>query len=140
MPKEMAPICSINTGKFPKGRESHIFEAAMGFRIIGAFFDRYWTFHIIENVAGSESDDFGDLEFSNLDHWQQRNFGGLELSKHNHWQQSKVLELVFFGRILAAISQSAQKIIDAIEEKSGFGKNAAFGKPSSEDRDIKDLQ
>lgn len=107
----------------PKGKSFYIHEAAMGFRVNGDFFDRYWTCYVIENIL-QQNDSFGKLSFNNCEHWQQR----------------KVLELILLHRILANISQNTQRIINAVEEKSGVGGNDLFGKSNPEERNIEDLQ
>ncbi|MCJ1429422.1 hypothetical protein MMC29_007336, partial [Sticta canariensis] len=102
---------------------SLISEAAMGFRIVGDFFDRYWTCHIIENFSKREDD---------------------ESITQDHWQQRKVLELILFGRISSRVRQSADDIIGAIEKgaakKKDVGEKHPFGSLRFEDRSIESLQ
>lgn len=104
---------------------SLISEAAMGFRIVGDFFDRYWTCHIIENFSKCEDD-------QSVIHGQ------------DHWQQRKVLELILFGRIMSRVRQSADDIIGAIEKgaakKIDVGEKHPFGSLRFEDRSIESLQ
>ncbi|MCJ1469815.1 hypothetical protein MMC07_008457 [Pseudocyphellaria aurata] len=114
--------------------DSSISEAAMGFRFVGDFFDRYWTCHIIENFSGAEDAFTDDLRDGKLP---------------EHWQQRKVLELILFERILLKVHQSTDDIIDAIgndpdkistTKMTAAGENNIFGTPRFEGRSIKNLQ
>lgn len=113
-------------------KDSSIAEAAIGFLIVGDFFDRYWTCHMIENFSDCEED-----------------FTNCEIFRQEHWQQRKVLELILFERLLSKVSQSAENIICAIEngpvknsatKKSAAGEDNIFGNLRFEDRSIENLQ
>ncbi|KAL9105665.1 MAG: hypothetical protein Q9227_009214 [Pyrenula ochraceoflavens] len=105
-----------------------ISEAAIGFRIIGDFFDRYWTCHIIENFSGCRN----------------QNLARVLYFDHEHWQQRKVLELILFERILSKVRASTNDIIDAIKrgapEKSSGEQNDLFDNIRFGDRSIESLQ
>ena len=108
--------------------DSHISEAAISFRIVGDFFDRYWTCHVIESFSNCENETFQTVGNQAMEHWQQR----------------KVLELILFERILSKVRKGANDIIGAIEkgaaEKASVEETYLFGNLRFEDRSIKDLQ
>lgn len=82
--------------------DSHLSEAAIGFRLVGDFFDRSWTCHVIENY-GYETHDFARELFDNS-------------KTYEHWQQRKILELILFERFLSKVRESAEKIFQAIKQ------------------------
>lgn len=89
---------------------THLVEAAIGFRIVGDFFDRYWTCHSIEDFAGPQH----ALNLAIITHDSSWQF----------WRQRKILELTLFNRILNKVCKSAEEILEAVgrgqtEEKAG---------------------
>ena len=124
-----SPVRAVESRMYSALEEGALIsEAAMGFRIVGDFFDRYWTCHIIENFSKCENDQFIVSMIEGQDHWQQR----------------KVLELVLFGRIMSTVHQSADDIIGAIEkgaaQKIDVGEKHPFGSLRFEDRSGESLQ
>ncbi|EAW07051.1 uncharacterized protein ACLA_087570 [Aspergillus clavatus NRRL 1] len=109
------------------GREARIVDAVIGFRIVGDFFDRYWTCHVIDHFADSDEQSITKEQFDSGTHWQQR----------------KVLELVLFDRILHTVCTSIDGILRAVEmgptDKSDAG-DMYFSKDSFEDRRPEDLR
>ena len=110
------------------GQDCVISEAAIGFRIVGDFIDRYWTCHIIENFSKCDDEDFNEFKH--------------DLQKH--WQQRKVLELILFEHILSKVHQSAEEIIDAIGKdatnQTNTGEKPLFGSLHFEGRDMASLR
>ncbi|KAJ5288814.1 hypothetical protein N7478_001844 [Penicillium angulare] len=92
--------------------DAHIVDEVIGFRIVGDFFDRYWTCHVVHTCSKTES--------SILDESHQ---------KEKHWQQRKVLELILFNSILANVWNSIDVILGKLELQSGI-----FSSDSFEDR------
>ncbi|KAI9734210.1 MAG: hypothetical protein M1834_002311 [Cirrosporium novae-zelandiae] len=135
---------------FPNGISFHISEATMGFRIVGDFFDRYWTSYIIENtnrnIAKSEplkaeDREIEDGELSELNPPPSENERFWEKGlNHDHWQQRKISELILFDRILVVISENAKKFINETEETCGVGKKNPSRKLSLNAYKIEDLQ
>lgn len=124
--RKFSPVRAVESRMYSALEEGSLLsEAAMGFRIVGDFFDRYWTCHIIENFSNCEDDDS-------------------DIQGQEHWQQRKVLELILFGRILSRVHQSADDIIVAIEKdpskKFDVGEKHPFGSLRFEDRSIESLQ
>ncbi|KAL2803431.1 hypothetical protein BJX63DRAFT_68277 [Aspergillus granulosus] len=102
------PICLVNT--------------FTGFRIVGDFFDRYWTCHFIE----SDIDDVAHSIYDDTSHWQQR----------------KVLELILLSRILEKVCTSTGEILDEVEGKPSQKRGSIFDDryDSLEDRSPESLQ
>ncbi|OAX80100.1 hypothetical protein ACJ72_05569 [Emergomyces africanus] len=93
---------------------TRLVEAAIGFRIDGDFFDRYWTCHLIEdfaNPAHALDPEAHTLDTGTIDKWK-------------YWWQRKILERILFNRILLMVCASAEEILKAVgsgnsEETSG---------------------
>ncbi|KAJ5116174.1 hypothetical protein N7456_000522 [Penicillium angulare] len=92
--------------------DAHIVDEVIGFRIVGDFFDRYWTCHVLHTSSKTEG--------STFDEGYQR---------ERHWQQRKVLELILFNSILANVWNSIDVILGKLELQSGI-----LSKDSFEDR------
>lgn len=127
-----SPVRAVESRMYPAlEKGASISEAAMGFRIVGDFLDRYWTCHVIENFSKCEDDQFTFSMIEGPD-------------SQDHWQQRKVLELILFGRILSRVRQSADDIIGAIEkdatQENDVGEKNPFGSLRFEDRSIESLQ
>lgn len=80
-----------------------IVRAAIGFRFLGDFLDRYWTCHIVECIPGSRYDD-EDLGWKIS---QMTNGSGT-------WKQRKVLELVIFDMMLSEVLNGVTGILQAL--------------------------
>ncbi|KAL6228932.1 hypothetical protein BDW75DRAFT_250361 [Aspergillus navahoensis] len=81
----------------PSGRPLFLVSAFTGFRIVGDFFDRYWTCHYID---GDIDDDSRSIYDDSSD-----------------WQQRKVLELILLSRVLEKVCTSTEEILDEVERK-----------------------
>ncbi|KAL4908417.1 hypothetical protein BDW74DRAFT_188455 [Aspergillus multicolor] len=85
----------------PSGRSICLTGTFTGFRIVGDFFDRYWTCHYIDNEIGNGIDDHTRFVYNETDDWQQR----------------KVLELIILSRILQKVCTSTEEILREVESK-----------------------
>ncbi|KAJ5556985.1 hypothetical protein N7494_000900 [Penicillium frequentans] len=106
--------------------DTYLIDAVISFRIVGDFFDRYWTCHIIQNFA-----DATELaKYPPLDDYNR--------SQSANWQQRKVLELVFINLILKKVSSSMGLILRRIEQGPRSSTSDAgekyFSRDSFEDR------
>ncbi|KAL5044999.1 hypothetical protein BDW71DRAFT_208860 [Aspergillus fruticulosus] len=81
----------------PSGRPLCLVNAFTGFRIVGDFFDRYWTCHYID---GDIDDDTRSIYYDASD-----------------WQQRKVLELILLSRVLERVCKSTEEILDEVERE-----------------------
>lgn len=102
---------------FP-GRGKKIDRAAVGFRFIGDFFDRYWTCHFLERKPGeSLTDDQLEKRINEV-------IFDKRLPKADRdkplWRQRKVLELLLFDKIVEDMAQSANEMLDAAKAKVQF--------------------
>ncbi|KAL5001705.1 hypothetical protein BDV10DRAFT_182269 [Aspergillus recurvatus] len=79
----------------PSGRPLCLVNAFTGFRIVGDYFDRYWTCHYID---GDIDDDTRSIYDGTFD-----------------WQQRKVLELILLSRVLEKVCTSTEEILDEVE-------------------------
>lgn len=121
---KFTPVRAVESEEFSFLEDgSLISEAAMSFRIIGDYFDRYWTCHTIETY-------FLVAEETNI--------------SDSYWQQRKVLELILFERILSRVRLGAGDIIRAIQncarKKIDVGENHLSGRLRFEDLTIAKLQ
>ncbi|KAJ6002958.1 hypothetical protein N7451_005505 [Penicillium sp. IBT 35674x] len=108
------------------GNDTYLIDAVISFRIVGDFFDRYWTCHIVQNFA-----DATELaKYPPLDDYDR--------SQSANWQQRKVLELVLINRILRKVSSSIGLILRCIEQGPRLTTSDAgekyFSRDSFEDR------
>jgi hypothetical protein len=113
------------------GNETTFIErAGTGFRLVGDFFDRYWTCHVLgirldDNFANEEnprniSDRSTEIKLDDNDAFERHLRDVLELAKLNlelephkkPWKQRKVLELLLFHQMLGEITKRYQKIIE----------------------------
>lgn len=109
------------------GRDAYLVDAVISFRIVGDYFDRYWTCHLIQETQ--------DGRKATLD--------VKEYKEDTHWQQRKILELLFFNRILQEVCNSLDNILKHIEKPRRSGSNAAdqdFSKHRFEDKKPEDLR
>ncbi|KAF4782917.1 hypothetical protein HER10_EVM0004261 [Colletotrichum scovillei] len=90
----------------PGSTDKRLARAAMGFRISGDFFDRYWTCHLIEYIPGHVVKD--SSEGPENKPWGEQG-----------WRQRKVLELHLFDRILKEIVRSTKEIFEAVIDELG---------------------
>jgi hypothetical protein len=86
-------------------------RATLGFRFNGDFFDRYWTCHLIEFVPGPIGSTLSRQP------WGENNE---MVREQDCWRQRKIFELHLFERMLKVISESTEKILDAIREELGI--------------------
>ncbi|KAL4745263.1 hypothetical protein BDW72DRAFT_186913 [Aspergillus terricola var. indicus] len=81
----------------PSGRPLCLVTAFTGFRIVGDFFDRYWTCYYVDSDIESDTvaihDDTSD------------------------WQQRRVLELILLSRVLEKVCTSTEEILDEVERE-----------------------
>lgn len=114
-------------GKFRKDHDLHflgnrrliIRRAATGFRIVGDFFDRYWTCYVLEYEP------LKDLQGKTLaeDEFTERFKEIIKLndispvSGKRIWDQRKVLELLLFGRMLQNIKGRYEQLFKKIESR-----------------------
>lgn len=82
------------------GPEAYIVEEMVSFRIIGDFFDRYWTCYILESSSNKHKDDLFNERLS---------------SDHPHWHQRKVLELILFSQILENVCHNMSLMLGLME-------------------------
>ncbi|KAL2822169.1 hypothetical protein BDW59DRAFT_149732 [Aspergillus cavernicola] len=95
----------------PSGRTPYLVNLPTGFRIVGDFFDRYWTCHCINNAIDDADDTSSRADV----------YGG-----NSEWQQRKVLELVLLSRILEKVRASTENILDEVERKPNEKQNSIF--------------
>ncbi|PWY80762.1 hypothetical protein BO94DRAFT_587506 [Aspergillus sclerotioniger CBS 115572] len=69
------------------GSDTYLVDAVISFRVVGDFFDRYWTCHALHS--------FADEQYHPLVNYRR--------SQKTHWQQRKVLEIILFNRILDTV-------------------------------------
>ncbi|KAL4765786.1 uncharacterized protein BDW70DRAFT_167587 [Aspergillus foveolatus] len=81
----------------PSGRPFYLVTAFTGFRIVGDFFDRYWTCHYIDG----DIDDDTDSIYEDTSDWQQR----------------RVLELILLSRALAKVCTNTEEILEEVERE-----------------------
>ncbi|KAL3459114.1 hypothetical protein BJX64DRAFT_301544 [Aspergillus heterothallicus] len=93
-----------------------------GFRIVGDFFDRYWTCHFVDG----DIDDGSEFTYADTPQWQQR----------------KVLELILLSRILEKVCTSTEEILDEVERKPSEQQKSVFDDEydSLEDRSPESLR
>lgn len=104
------------------GRDAYLVDAIISFRIVGDYFDRYWTCHLIQEVETVD---------------------GTEEKKDTHWQQRKILELILFNRIVEEVCNSLDNILAHIEKPQASSSDPAeryFSKDRFEDRKPEDLR
>ncbi|KAJ5902174.1 hypothetical protein N7495_002702 [Penicillium taxi] len=108
------------------GNDAYLVDAVISFRIVGDFFDRYWTSHVLQNFA----DPTELANYPPLDEYDR--------SHDTHWQQRKVLELILLNHILAKVCSSTGIILRRIEQGPRLTASDAgekyFSKDSFEDR------
>jgi hypothetical protein len=81
----------------PSGRPLYLVTAFTGFRIVGDFFDRYWTCHYID----ADIDDDTISIYDDTPDWQQR----------------RVLELILLSRVLGKVCTSTEEILEEVERE-----------------------
>jgi predicted membrane channel-forming protein YqfA (hemolysin III family) len=109
------------------GRDAYLVDAVISFRIVGDYFDRYWTCHLIQETQ--------DGRKATLD--------VKEYKEDTHWQQRKILELLLFNRILEEVCNSLDDILKHIEKPRSSSSDATeryFSKDRFEDRKPEDLR
>ncbi|KAJ4855312.1 uncharacterized protein T069G_10870 [Trichoderma breve] len=90
------------------GNPKQISRAVMSFRFDGDFFDRHWTCHFFEFSGNRVNDNkISDITKENIT-------GSL---KAHPWKQRRVLELVFFGKILQDMVECSQQLLDEIKRR-----------------------
>ncbi len=96
------------------GIEAHIIQVSAGFRVLGDFFDRYWTVHFIEHTFDSLPSyvDISDLPFYSED------------VEEKAWTQRKVLELCLFEYMLVKIVRCTREILKEIKRDLGVEQGA----------------
>lgn len=133
------------------GGENGIRRAGMGFRILGDFFDRYWTCHVLEyepkdDLQGEPKDDRGnEPKADNEENFRVRfkalfknRIPEIELGKMEgkHWRQRKVLELILFDRMLEKIIRRYKEMLGKVDHRLGellaYKKNAGISSSSSD--------
>lgn len=107
-------------------RDAHLAEEVVGFRIVGDFFDRYWTCHVLQTSSTTEYSPFD---------------GNYHQGKH--WQQRKVLELILFNGILSSVTNSMNLLLGELElqpiHHTSDLSERIFSKDSFEDRNSDEL-
>jgi hypothetical protein len=108
------------------GRDAYLVDAVISFRIVGDYFDRYWTCHLIQEVEDGK----------------QATWRATEDKKETHWQQRKILELLLFNRIVEEVCNSLDKILAHIEKPQASSSDPVgyFSKDRFEDRKPEDLR
>jgi hypothetical protein len=108
--------------ELPGKSDKKLTRAAMGFRIFGDFFDRYWTCHYIEHLPSSLSSKNESLDLNPTE-------------KTRSWSQRKVLALRLVNRMLTKVTQSTHEILDEIYRQLRFDPDdgATFTALNSED-------
>ncbi|CRG89442.1 hypothetical protein PISL3812_06478 [Talaromyces islandicus] len=109
------------------GRDAYLVDAIISFRIVGDYFDRYWTCHLIQEVEEGK----------------QATRRVTEGKKETHWQQRKILELFLFNTVVEEVCSSLDKILTYIEKPQVSTSDQAewyFSKDGLEDRKPEDLR
>lgn len=106
-------IQDSSSANFPEIGGKKLGRAAMGFRFIGDFFDRYWTCLAVENHPAK-------LPNYPTSPTASKSLQGLASYS---WAQRKVLELVLFDRMLEGITASTKEILDEIRQELGVRKD-----------------
>lgn len=75
----------------------YLVTAFTGFRIVGDFFDRYWTCHYVDGDIDGDTDSIND--------------------DPSHWQQRRVLELILLSRALAKVCTNTEEILEEVERE-----------------------
>ncbi|EKG14019.1 hypothetical protein MPH_08761 [Macrophomina phaseolina MS6] len=107
-------MLSFGAEGFP-GRGKKIDRAAMGFRFIGDFFDRYWTCHFLERKPGDAVNN-EQLEARLRDIIFDKRLPKADRDKPL-WRQRKVLELLLFDKILEDMAECVHVMLDAAKTK-----------------------
>lgn len=122
--KDQQRASGFDTTEFPQIGRKRIGRAAMGFRFVGDFFDRYWTCHVVEIHPAKSLDD----------HISPITSKSLPETSQDHWKQRKVLELVLFDRMLDEITTSTKEILDETRKELGIQDGTlTFGIPGSKE-------
>ncbi|CBF74942.1 predicted protein [Aspergillus nidulans FGSC A4] len=75
----------------------YLVTAFTGFRIVGDFFDRYWTCHYVDGDIDGDTDSIND--------------------DPSHWQQRRVLELILLSRALEKVCMNTEEILEEVERE-----------------------
>ncbi|KAJ5721708.1 uncharacterized protein N7483_009642 [Penicillium malachiteum] len=100
------------------GKNAYLVDTVLSFRILGDFFDRYWTCHLANSFAQSE-----EPECRSTPHHEKKFMS-------THWQKRKVLELCLMSEILERVCYSTETILHCIEH--GPESNASMAKKKGE--------
>lgn len=118
------------------GKDAYLVDTVFSFRIIGDFFDRYWTCHLANTF--SEADEGTHNSSSSF---QERSF------RATNWENRPVLELNLMNDILQRVRHSTENILHCIEHGSQSSVSIAeqkgevyFSKDSFEDRKPAELR
>ncbi|KAL4736270.1 hypothetical protein BDV11DRAFT_211360 [Aspergillus similis] len=106
----------------PSGRPLCLITAFTGFRIVGDFFDRYWTCHYIDcDIDGDTVPIYDDTP---------------------NWEQRRVLELILLGRVLEKVCRSTEEILDEVEREPSENQHSFLNDQynSLEDRSPENLR
>ncbi|PYH42494.1 uncharacterized protein BP01DRAFT_394163 [Aspergillus saccharolyticus JOP 1030-1] len=88
-------------------------RASASFRVTGDFFDKFWTFYIVENFPGTQPEHL--LYFLGKDSKQLKR--ALAYSPPKAWQQRNVLEPMLMRRILGEVNRSTRDILGFLEDR-----------------------
>lgn len=108
------------------GSDAHLVDAVSSFRIVGDFFDRYWTCHVLQSFADTvELDRSPPLSAD-------------ERIQSADWQQRRVLELILLNHILDKVYSSVRVLLRHIEKGPRLSASDAgekyFSRDGFEDR------
>ncbi|KAL4961701.1 uncharacterized protein BDV14DRAFT_203449 [Aspergillus stella-maris] len=111
----------------------------IGFRIIGDFFDRYWTCHYVDGNFDEDQDidkKRDDDESGNVHKDIRPIYAGFP-----NWQQRKVLEIILITRILETVCQNTKEILAEVKTTSSQSQNTMFEDKYGrlEERSLKNL-
>lgn len=111
------------------GKDAYLVDTVFSFRIIGDFFDRYWTCHLANTFA--EADEGTDRSSPSF---QEGSFRSM------NWEKRPVLELILMNEILERVRCSTESILHCIEHGPQSSASIAekgevyFSRDSFEDR------
>ncbi|KAF5871778.1 uncharacterized protein Bfra_008802 [Botrytis fragariae] len=118
-PNHAEGMATSSAEEFPgTGQKKKIALCSMGFRFDGDIFDRYWTGYFLENVPGLYRED-------RFDYYPGKGHQPLFIESNNKaYRQRKVLELLFFDRMIEQIVRCTQEISYSIREELGMKQSA----------------
>jgi len=97
----------------PDFENQKVVRGSAGYRILGDFFNHFWTCHFIERYPRKRGKDIEcPLPWPTGLHKGELT---LEEDEGDFWQQRRVLELMLFNRIITEVNSSTKEIVSRIK-------------------------